>query len=182
MNLWEVAVITILSIILIYAAYSFYSAATFKVTMYTLNDKLEKITSPEFPNGKRPIDFTVTRGMNGFAGSTIRLKCPTGQKISFAPGNTTTTRGSLICNGSSACDAFVQPNKLDQKAHFFNPLTTIDVFAENTPFTDLKSGEGQNDYTWVVPDNSDSRIPSNSCLKSCANISFVGTYDCVPDS
>lgn len=161
----EVAIITLLSFAVIIVIYTFVMALRYK-------NKLAKNTS--------------TRGMNGVAGKTLNLQCPPGQVISFQEGNKTSTRGALVCTGSKTgvCDAFWQTT--GQNATFFNPKTTIDVFAKGSPITDLKEKcSGQNSCSWTVPSKSDSRLPIDpripgSCLSSCDGIlSFIGTYDCV---
>jgi hypothetical protein len=134
-------------------------------------------------NKKKLSKNITTKGMNGLAGASIALSCPAGQVISFDKINTTSTRGALVCLGDASCDGFFQPG-VGQGTSFFNPSTTIDVFATNTKF-DLKDEcEGKQSCSWTVPNKSDSRLPvqsstPGSCLAKCAgNMAFIGTYDC----
>lgn len=162
-NMWEIAAIVILLMILGACVYTYYSAWQYRNT-------------PIGNTGQTLAKSVSTRGMNGVAGQNLQLTCPAGQVISFKPANTTSTRGALICTGDSKCDAFYQ--KGGQTKTFFNPSTTIDVFANDSKFTDLAACEGQNKCEWTIPGSSDSRV--SGCIASCkGQVSFIGTYDCI---
>lgn len=122
-----------------------------------------------------------TKGMNGLAGQTVNMSCPSGQVISFSKINNTSTRGSLVCLGDSSCDAFYQPS--GQNTNFFNPSTTVDVFSSSSQFKDIQACEGQQNCSWTIPTSSDTRLPTRStnggCLTSCKQLAFIGTYDCI---
>lgn len=134
-------------------------------------------------NKKKLSKNITTKGMNGLAGATLNLSCPAGQVIGFDKINTTSTRGALVCLGDVSCDGFFQPG-VGQTTSFFNPSTTIDVFATGSKFDLKEECEGKQTCTWVIPNKNDSRLPvqsssPGSCLAKCAgNMAFIGTYDC----
>ena len=162
MSTLEVAIVVLLIFAVIVVSYSYYGA---------YQKKKELLQKPS------------TKGMNGIGGDTINLTCPSGQVISFDKINATSTRGSLVCLGDGTCDGFYQPN--GQEKNFFNPSNTIDVFSDSSPFTDIKNCKGQQNCSWTIPVQTDSRLPTQSstpgaCLKNCSgNLGFIGTYDCV---
>jgi hypothetical protein len=128
----------------------------------------------------------TTKGINGLAGSNVKMTCPAGQVITFLPSNPTATRAALICSGGAqGCDAFFQPG-IGQKNNFFNPQTTIDVLAPDSKFTDLKLCEGKQTCSWTIPSAGDERFPIQKstpgyCVGQCSGqIAFIGTYGCVP--
>ena len=110
----------------------------------------------------------MTRGMNGFEGKTLNLSCPQGRVISFANKNKYTTRGALICTGTSELDAFYNPS--GQYENFFAG-TYVDVFKEQG--YELSKCEGKNKCSWTIPTEVEK-------LKKCnGKIAFIGTYDCL---
>lgn len=121
------------------------------------------------------ISNVITKGINGMQGQTLNLSCPVGQVISFKNLNKNIYRVALICGSSgttsSTCDSFTG----DQSKSFYNSnsidLTQSDNF-------NLKSLEGKNSGSFVVPDATDKRVSGVGCLKGCTNIQVVGTYDC----
>lgn len=116
---------------------------------------------------------TLTRGMNGVAGSTIKLTCPVGQKIKVYKANYVCT--STVSQENATCDPYWQQN--GQVSNFFNPLNTFDAGA-----TLGDQCNGKQDCSITVPS------ALNVCQQTTANaldgkqcqgqIQLIGTYDC----
>jgi hypothetical protein len=130
---------------------------------------------------KKLTDKVVVKGMNGLAGSTIKLTCPPEMVISFTNPNSVLTRGAVVALGDPTCDAFAQT--AGQTTSFFNPATTIDVFETNSLFPQVDACKGKNTCSFVVPDWQSTQIPTTgngSCLrKTGQKLAFIGTYDCI---
>lgn len=154
----SVAVITALSLTLGFLAYS-------AISSYYYGKKLQ---------GK-----TTTRGLSGVSGQQLSLQCPSGQVISFANSNKTSSRAVLLAPGAAgtSCDPFFTPGA-GQSQYFFNQANTMDMLSGN-PFG-LASCDGQNSCSFTVPLSSDPRLTSNGCLSGSKSVSLIGTYDCVP--
>ena len=156
-SMWTIALLVILIMAVGVMGYNYYSSLSY---------------------GSELKSATISRGMNGIAGQTINLTCPSGTVIDFTNPNPTTTRGAIVCTGTSGCDAFW--SAAGQMGNFYT-ANIVDVFATNSPFTDLASLAGKNSGSWTIPTSSDTRIPSGSCLRNCQKpLQFIGTYDCIP--
>lgn len=124
------------------------------------------------------LDKVMTKGMNGVSGQTINLTCPPQMVISYKNNNKNITRGAIIAIGEPTCDAFFQRG-VGQNGSFFNPNTTVDALAPDSPYKDITSLEGQNKGSFTVPKPNDPNLPKGSCLASAAQLAFIGTYDCI---
>ena len=130
--------------------------------------------------GRELTNNVTTRGANGVQSTKINLSCPSGQVISFKNTNPTITRAALICSGDAGCDGFW--STAGQNTNFFSS-NIIDLLGDNSPISDLKVCSSQNSCSFTVPDATDSRIPSQSCLKGCkGQLQLISTYDCVAAS
>jgi hypothetical protein len=152
-SMWEVAIITILVIV----------AVTFGISYY-LSNRLTKTLAGS----------TITRGMNGLAGTTVSLQCPAGMNISFS-NLSPTTRGALLCSGDASLDAFASPTG----SSMYNTANIVDVFGAGSQFTDLLGCAGANTCSWAIPTTSDPRLAGTPVAGCTGQLQFIGTYDCV---
>lgn len=125
---------------------------------------------------------TYTFGLNGIAGDTINMSCPSGKSIQVEKAHYICTSGTqnISSNGqfeNPNCDPFWQST--GQNTTFFNPANTVDYTS-----TLSKMCNGSNSFSFQIPQsiiNICGQTSPNS-LKGTpcdGQLQLVGTYDCV---